>query len=348
MKLSGILFSSLICVASVRAQYFSAGWTPGQPPPTEPETAPAPDAGYTFDPSAHPAPPPQAAPDTSKMGIGDRIMVNIFSSPAVQWVAGKVGVNITEAVERGAKSPWDERIPLITDENYDELIVNEQLTDEELRDRVWVLVVSVTASQNNAISKVVDKSFDDAYNTTVIAGDLPNVRWGRIDYMAVTYLTTKWNIWTGPWIVVITDRGQTLRFYKATGIRLTPELIRELLTEEIWRDSQPWNSNFAPGGKREWLLHYYALGLKKVFDFISRVPRFVLMIGSGAVASFFMRILHRSSPETPAAAHVPAAPSADSVSETGTAVSSTSAPASSSTATSSPNKKAKHRKAGKK
>ncbi len=54
----------------------------------------------------------------------------------------------------------------------------------------------MTASQNNAISKVVDKSFDDAYNTTVIAGDLPNVRWGRIDYMAVTYLTTKWNIWT--------------------------------------------------------------------------------------------------------------------------------------------------------
>ena len=41
-----------------------------------------------------------------------------------------------------------------------------------------------------------------------------------------------------------------MRFYKATGIRLTPELIRELLTEEIWRDSQPWTSNFAPGGKR--------------------------------------------------------------------------------------------------
>ncbi|KAI0722377.1 hypothetical protein C8T65DRAFT_799380 [Cerioporus squamosus] len=350
MKLSGILFSSLLCAASVRAQYFSAGWTPGQAPAKEPEPAPAPgpDSGYTFDASTQPAPPPQAAPDPSKMGIGDRIMFNIFSSPTVQWMAGKVGVNITEAVERGAKSPWDERIPLITDENYDELIVNEQLTDEELRDRVWILVISVTASQNNAISKVVDKAFDDAYNTTVVAGDLPNVRWGRIDYMAVTYLTTKWNIWTGPYIVIITDRGQALRFYKASGIRLTPELIRELLTEEIWRDSQPWNSNFAPGGKREWLLHYYALGLKKVFDFISRVPRFVLMIGSGAVASFVMRLLHRAPSETPATAPAPAAPSADSKSETGTVVSSSSVPASSTTATSSPSKKAKQRKAGKK
>ena len=143
MKLSGILFSSLLCVASVRAQYFSAGWTPGQPAPKEAEAAPAPEAEYTFDASSHPAPPPRAAPDTSKLGFGDRIMVNILSSPTVQWMAGKVGMNITEAVERGSKGPWDDRIPLITDENYDDLIVNEQLTDEELRDRVWILVMCV-------------------------------------------------------------------------------------------------------------------------------------------------------------------------------------------------------------
>ena len=61
--------------------------------------------------------------------------------------------------------------------------------------RVWVYS-SVTSAQNNAVSKVVDKAFDDAYNQTVIAGDLPNVRWARIDYMNVTYLKTKWNVWT--------------------------------------------------------------------------------------------------------------------------------------------------------
>ena len=31
---------------------------------------------------------------------------------------------------------------------------------------------------------------------TLIENDLPNVRWGRIDYMSVTYLTTKWAVWT--------------------------------------------------------------------------------------------------------------------------------------------------------
>lgn len=49
--------------------------------------------------------------------------------------------------------------------------------------------------QQGGISKLVDREFDAAYNETVIADDLPNVKWGRIDYLNVTYLTTKWNVW---------------------------------------------------------------------------------------------------------------------------------------------------------
>ena len=41
----------------------------------------------------------------------------------------------------------------------------------------------------------MDEQFDIAYNDTLIAEDLPNVQWGRIDYLNVTYLTTKWNVW---------------------------------------------------------------------------------------------------------------------------------------------------------
>ena len=54
----------------------------------------------------------------------------------------------------------------------------------------------------------------------------------------------------GPYLVVLKDRGQTLRFYKADRVRISKELIRELLTEELWRETPPWKSNFAPGGKR--------------------------------------------------------------------------------------------------
>ena len=51
---------------------------------------------------------------------------------------------MSDAVARGGLSPWDERIPLITDENYGELIVNETLTAQEERERIWFLIVYVS------------------------------------------------------------------------------------------------------------------------------------------------------------------------------------------------------------
>jgi hypothetical protein len=50
-------------------------------------------------------------------------------------------------------------------------------------------------AQASTISLFADNQFDEAYNTTVIEGDLHHVRWGRIDYMNVTYITTKWALW---------------------------------------------------------------------------------------------------------------------------------------------------------
>jgi hypothetical protein len=54
---------------------------------------------------------------------------------------------------------------------------------------------SVTAAKHDSISKYMDQVFDSAFNETLHANDLPNVRWGRINYLDVTYLTTKWNVW---------------------------------------------------------------------------------------------------------------------------------------------------------
>jgi hypothetical protein len=51
-------------------------------------------------------------------------------------------------------------------------------------------------------------------------------------------------------IVLLKDRGQTLRFWRATQIRLRPEALREFLKEETWQHTAPWSSAFAPGGKR--------------------------------------------------------------------------------------------------
>lgn len=55
---------------------------------------------------------------------------------------GKVGVNLS-AVFNATNDIWDPRIPLITDDNYDEIIVNEPLTPEEEQKRTWFIVMYV-------------------------------------------------------------------------------------------------------------------------------------------------------------------------------------------------------------
>ncbi|OBZ70492.1 hypothetical protein A0H81_09661 [Grifola frondosa] len=291
MKLPYILLASLACAASVNAQYFSPGWTPGQAVTSEPDSATA-----TFDSNAVPT-------SQSRPANGDGSLSSLFdvskllSSGPVSSLFGKLGVNITERLKAAKTSPWDLRVPMITDDNYEEMIVNEPLTQEEEADRVWILVITATAGQTSGLSKVMDDQFDSAYNTSLVENDLPNVRWGRIDYLNVTYITTKWSIWQAPYLVILTDRGQTLRFYKASHVRLNADLIREFLKEEGWRNTPPWKTAFAPGGKREFVLHYYALVLKAIYDVVVRVPRWLLMILSGGLASVVMRLIHRN-PET--------------------------------------------------
>jgi hypothetical protein len=51
------------------------------------------------------------------------------------------------------------------------------------------------AVKQDEISKLADNVLDTAYEQTQQAGDLPHIRWGRIDYLNVTRLTTKWAIW---------------------------------------------------------------------------------------------------------------------------------------------------------
>lgn len=66
------------------------------------------------------------------------------TAPAVVSLFEKMGVDFTEAVpEPEVESAWDPRIPLITDENFDEVITHEELTPEEETERVWFLIMYV-------------------------------------------------------------------------------------------------------------------------------------------------------------------------------------------------------------
>ena len=59
----------------------------------------------------------------------------------------RAGVNITQHLDavsqRVNEKPWDPRIPMITDENWEDMVLNEPLFPEDEKGRTWFMVVCV-------------------------------------------------------------------------------------------------------------------------------------------------------------------------------------------------------------
>jgi len=167
---------------------------------------------------------------------------------------------------------------------------------EEEKERTWIIAITVPAAKQDPISKFFDEIFDSTFNETQIAGDLPNLRWGRIDYFNVTAITTKWAVWQSPYLVVLKDRGQTLRFYRPQHLRLNDEAMRSFLELESWKATSPWSSPYSPGGSREFIMTYLAFVLTKIYNVAIMVPRWLLFVITGSIASIVMNFMHRGSP----------------------------------------------------
>lgn len=130
MRLDALALAGLAFIVPSRAQYFSAGWTPGQAVPTD--AAPPP----SFEPETKPLPPPRQGESRFSLSY-------LLTSGPVSRVFDRLGLNLTERLEAAKANSdiWDNRIPCITDDNYNDLIVNEVLTTEEEKDRVWFLIM---------------------------------------------------------------------------------------------------------------------------------------------------------------------------------------------------------------
>lgn len=221
----------------------------------------------------------------------------IFTQGPIGDALLKVGLNYTaarEEAERRKANMWDARIPLITDDNYESLIVNESFSSEtEEKERVWFLIVTIQADQPRGLSQMFDEKFDEAYDISTKEDDLPHVKWGRIDYVNVTALTTKWVVWQAPRLVVLADRGKTLRFLGPNEVRLDVDAMRNWLKDKAYLDHQSWNTSFAPGGSNEWVLDYLTQTLSFIYGLTTRVPRVVLILATGAIGSFLVQFLHK-------------------------------------------------------
>ncbi|EJD53657.1 hypothetical protein AURDEDRAFT_80183 [Auricularia subglabra TFB-10046 SS5] len=290
MRLGSVALS-LCLAASASASYFSEGWKPGQ---TTRKLNPTPAPG--FNPPGNRKPPPNAPASTAAAtGPAGSFWSQLFTTGPLGSLLEKQGVNVTAALEKARKSEdWDERIPLIYDETFENVIVNEKLTPEEEKERVWFLVVCASGGpQASAVSEYVDKQFDEAYNISQIEGDLPNVRFGRVNYMEVTYITTKWGLWKAPALVVLTDRGKTLRFFYPSTLNTKGAVMHKFLVQEAWKMEDPWSSSFAPGGDREYIMEHMAVGMAWGYHKLNTIPKFVLLIATGGLTSMLLSLMHR-------------------------------------------------------
>ncbi|KZW04157.1 hypothetical protein EXIGLDRAFT_716157 [Exidia glandulosa HHB12029] len=277
---------SLALVAS--ANYISQGWQPGQAVTTKPAAA---TTTSGFDPKRRPGATPAATPVAS--GPESSFWTKLFAEGPLGNLLQSKGVNVSAAIEKARISEeWDLRIPIIYDENYAEIITNETMTAEEEKQRVWFIVVS-GGPHGNAISQYVDKQFDECYNITQIENDLPHVRFARINYMEVTYITTKWGLWKAPALVVLTDRGKTLRFYYSSTLNTKAATLHRFLLQEAWKDTEPWATQYAPGGEREYMMEFVAIWMMKGYRLFNAVPRFVFLMATGGLTSVILSFLHR-------------------------------------------------------
>ncbi|QRW15768.1 hypothetical protein RhiXN_03769 [Rhizoctonia solani] len=219
----------------------------------------------------------------------------VTEGPIASALSG-IGINAVEQLElarkRAAERGWDERIPLLTDSNYELLVKNETFgSPEEAEKRTWFVVVTV--GKQDTMSKLVDEAFDKAYQLALDAGDAEHVKWARVDYLAETEITTEWMLWKPPTLIVIKDNGNTLRFYQPGQIVLDPAMLHKFVVIDGWKETEPWSGPWAPGGSRQPYLHTYAVLSRRVYNVISALPRWAILLITGAIGSFIINFFHK-------------------------------------------------------
>ena len=141
MKLSAAAFSLFLFVGSTSAQYFSVGWSPGQKvssqnPPAKSSVPPQESS------TSQTAAASEKAPSTS---TPNSFIEKLLTSGPAAALLSSFGLNVSAAIN---EKLWDERIQLITDENYQDVIVNETLTSKEEKERTWVIIMYVLPSSS--------------------------------------------------------------------------------------------------------------------------------------------------------------------------------------------------------
>jgi hypothetical protein len=79
---------------------------------------------------------------------------------------------------------------------------------------------------------------------------IPSTHWARLDFVTEPELCTRWLMFRTPSIVIVSRRGEELRFLQPTGLAPSGEGLYGLVKAGEWRDAPAWKSRYGPGGDR--------------------------------------------------------------------------------------------------
>lgn len=211
------------------------------------------------------------------------------------------------------------------------------------------LSIRFTILPSICLSKLeICPTYDGVASTTSTSLlSLPSGTSGRTLWPFIFHAHSLISLYRAPYLVVLTNRGKDLRFYKATQIRVNDEVMRNFLIDEGWRHQKPWKSAYSPGGSRsvlhlqlfvprqnlnpliyrEWVMEYLAIVLTTTYVSMLSVPKWLLYLITGGIGSVLIGLMHKSG-NKPAAPRVEpkvaAAPSIESVPVSGSSTATTS------------------------
>lgn len=141
----------------------------------------------------------------------------------------------------------------------------------------------------------------------------------RLYYDSSSTFLTLFPRFSAPYLVILKNRGQTLRFYKPHQLRLKEDAMRTFLEHEDWKTTPPWSTPYSPGGSRlvinnpvfvetkpmtlsklrEYIMDFFAVWLTKIYNAMILIPRWLLFVISGSIASIAINFLHKPAAAAP-------------------------------------------------
>jgi hypothetical protein len=79
-------------------------------------------------------------------------------------------------------------------------------------------------------------------------------------------------------------------------LRVEPETLYKFLEQQAYLKTRDWSStsSFAPGGRNEYILHYFARAMEWTYDRVIMIPRWLFVSITGVLGTLLIQLIHNA------------------------------------------------------